>query len=257
MILAKQLSDTEILLDFGLPIQSTGVVASQFNVPGYTVQSLIVQTNNLKLILSTPIDVVDELWVIYTAFSSGAQLFSIIPQGQASQVKSFEVLVASYGASEANPQVYNLPSTEFTPTLGDFIDAFTLEEAIKITNPANSAAVSPNELKFLRAVEDAEALWNSELINATAASMLVLSPGKRRSLLTIARYLLDAHCPRPFVVEAYKEVIRNLKATSGEVANIEDQFTGIDDFFYFANQNRCGPQSCCNTGLAPSSMYII
>jgi len=235
-IRARLQNDREILVDFGTPVLSMGVQAQQFEVTGSQVSHVTFSSDQYAVLTlqSNPPD--GELWLLYQATNGGAQILRTAPVPE--PVLSFEVLVTEPGAT----QQYDVTNTSDLPTLGDFIDAYTLKEAIEITT--NSAeAQQPDELKFLRAIEDAEALWNAELLMAPAASRLLLNPGKRRSLLTIARYYLDqAGCPRPHVTAAYTEVLRAIRSATGSGG---DSYTGDDSDFFFFGTESCGGQGSC------------
>jgi phage gp36-like protein len=250
MITANQKSATEIVINFGSPITSAGITPGQFIVEQNSVTAIAWGYDSVLLTLSDALSS-NETWVEYAKDVGPAQIFSTAPELRT--VESFEVLVISQGLAGSDPQVFNVASTSHRPTLGDLINAYGLDEAVKLTNSGDSTATQPDELKFLRAVEDAEALWNSELLNASAASLLVINPGKRRSLLTITRYLLDSHCPRKHVVEAYNEVIRNLQQLTG-VTPPGTAYIGDDtDFFYFGNRTE---PSSCGCGVYPIDQYL-
>jgi phage gp36-like protein len=253
MISARAQNSNEILIDFGSPVVSTGVLPSQFSVTGSTVNSVTFLGNQYAtLSFSSPLPF-GETWLEYTSPINGAQILRV--GGWSSDpanafVKSFEVLVLDLSTEE--PAIYNVANTLDLPELGDFIDAFGLEEAIRITNAHSNSATQPDELKFKRALEDAESLWNSELLGASAAALLTLNPGKRRTLLTIVRYFLDSSCPRKHVIEAYNEVIRNLQRASSGGGSIDEEFTGLDEDFFWYEKTGCDTCSCKPTGIYDS-----
>jgi hypothetical protein len=232
-ISARQTTTNTILISFGSPITQTGINAAYFSLSTGVIQSLLWGHDEVTLTTVDPITE-PEVWCNYTATVGGAQIIRTV--GAMEPVLSFEVLVLGLGLSGNDPQTYSVLSTEYRPTLSDYIEAFTLEEAIAATNPADSSATQPDELKFLRAVEDAEALWNSEAYAINAAGLVALNPGKRRSLLAITRYMLESFCPRPHVLAAYNEVLKTLRAVSSSTTAPGDQYIGDDgDFFYFSN----------------------
>jgi hypothetical protein len=234
MIRAK-LEDLEVLVDFGTPVISTGVLPSQFQVTGAPVVGVTFSGDQYCRLALGKTPPAGDLWLTYEATSGFAQVLRTA--GTAGAVLSFEVLITELSAPEA--QTYALSNTEGLPTLGDFIEAYSLREAIEITNSGDATATQPDELKFIRAMEDAEALWNSEVLAASMTSQLLLFPGKRRALLAIARYLLDqSGCPRPHVIAAYQEVLRNIRSTTA--GGSPGAYTGDDDFFYYGVQPCCG-----------------
>jgi phage gp36-like protein len=248
MIKAYLQNINEVLIDFGQVVSNFGVSHGAFTINNSFVGQALSFSQDQFALLSLGQGALPqgELWLTYAAGTAGAQIIAL---STGVSIKSFEVLVLETNTQES-PQVYNLGNTSQGPTLGDFIEAYGLREAIEISNPGSSSATAPDELKFIRAFEDAEALWVSELVNASAASLLVLSPGKRRSILTIARYFLDSACPREFVIKAYEEVIRNLRATVSGISNPETVYTGGDaDFFYYEDQH-CGGCGGCGVGNA-------
>lgn len=253
MITAVLQNTNELLIDFGAVVTNFGISPGQFTLNGTQAATSITFSNDqfATAVFTLPLPQ-GELWLSYDAPSAGAQIIST--GASAVAIRSFEVLVLeTAGTSPA--QMFNISNTAVGPTLGDFIQAYGLKEAIEISNPGSSSATQPNELKFLRAFEDAEALWTSEVLNASASSLLVLNPGKRRTILTIARYFLDSACPRDFVVSAYEEVIRNLRATISGVSNPDTVFTGGDDFFWYEGSGCSSGCGGCGSGNPSPEFY--
>lgn len=251
-IICKQIAEDKLLIDFDRPVQPLGIANFMFVIPGFSVTSVSFQTTSAEVQLGGTIFSGQEVWVTYV----GDPQIYFVTSGTPELVKPFEVLATVWGNAQTDPRVYAPESTSELPTIGDFIEAFGLKEAIEITNPDDRDAQTPDELKYLRALEDAEALWNSELYNATAGALLVLNPGKRRTLLNFVRYFLDIHCPRKHVVSAYEESIRNIRAVSGTTGQVVlDAFTGTEDFFYYGNKpcnHSCG---CVTVGDTIYDVY--
>jgi phage gp36-like protein len=201
-----QTGTTRILLDFDLPIL-------QLNIP----QTFYV--NDALVGPITPGPSLDSLWIegvesgplgdlqlSYVAAVPTPLLYLAGP--------STERLVNSFSIPVTIEQIASetgvLANTGLSPVLGDFIDAYGLEEAIVISNPDNALAKAPDEFKFLRAFEDAEALWNTYLLAVNSANKSVISAGKRRTILIFARYFLDSRCRRKSVTADYEAAIESM-----------------------------------------------
>lgn len=252
MISARLKTGNLVSVDFGQPVkvQNGPLLVSQFLVNDVQILAISdLQPDNLiELTLSSPL-ASGESWLEFIpAAAVGPQIVTLL--GVPTQVLAFEVLVLD--TTPVDSQVYSVLNTGLTPSVGDFVDAFGLREAIDISNPHDSNAKQPDDARILRAIEDAEATWNSELLNAPLAGQLVLQAGKRRTLLTIARYFLDSHCPRKHVVDAYLEVIRNIKATVAGTTTVgvidPNVYTGTDDFCFEYNDpcNNCNDSCVTN-----------
>jgi hypothetical protein len=248
MAIRAKLQDLQVLIDFGAPVVNMGVGFQQFEVTSTSVIGATFAGDQYCTLTlgATPPD--GELWLYYTAQSQGAQILKLTTPSEA--VKSFEVLITESKVPDA--QQYNVANTTERPCLGDFIEAYTLKEAIDITNSSPNAT-QPDELKFIRAIEDAEALWNQTVLTSSMSSQILLAPGKRRALLTIARYYLDqAGCPRPHVTAAYTSLLNQISSTTGGIGT--DPYIGDDGDFFWYSDNPC--QGCGCPGLNPKpSMY--
>lgn len=252
MISARLINTQTVVVDFGQPvkIQNGPLAPDAFLVNSASVVSVAAYDeadNILQLQLDKPL-LAGESWLSYSpAPATGPQLVTIV--GVPTQVLPFEVLILE--GSPANPLGYDVLHTQETPTLGDFIDAYGLREAIDISNPNDRNAKQPDEIRIIRAIEDASAVFASEIAAAPLAGLLILNAGRRRTILTIARYFLDAHCPREHVVKAYEEVIRTIKATvAGTTTSVGVAdplaYTGTDDFEFYYNEP-CPCNSSCVT----------
>ncbi len=240
-----QLGSNQILLDFEKPIIQSGTALFKINgvdnfiaAPGPTTDSLLV---------SSPVFVsdLDDIWLSYTKDPLAPKL--LYTTGTSPTVDSFStlVLVNNLG-SQGTTSVLN---TALAPLISDFIDAYGLLETITITNPENSAATSPDEYKLIRALEDGEALYNSYITGDAAASKVSITAGKRRTVLTFARYFLDSRCRRKNVTEDYEKAVLALEVASASVIipPNSDLYTG-EELAYSSKEcflkSNCG----CNNG---------
>jgi phage gp36-like protein len=198
-----KVNNNQILLDFERPIL-------QINLPNFLV--------NDTLQIASPGPTSDSLWVncpsfpsllddIDLEFKTGTLLYLTGPAADRI-VKPFLISVVLHSF---NPETQAVANTLVIPSVGDFIEAFGYEEAVSITNPENALATSPNEYKLIRALEDAEALFNSYVANEPAAKNVIVFPGKRRAILNFARYFLDTRCRRQNVTDDYLRSIKELK----------------------------------------------
>lgn len=251
-ITARSLTPQSLLVDFGKPITLVGGTPVFLINGSPSVSVTPGDSDNLLVIGLASALAGGESWLEYVPaplrVSPAPPAPTILTTvGTPTVVSGFEVLI--FETSVASPNTYSAINTSATPTLGDFIEAYGLREAIEISNSQDSAATQPDEIRVMRAIEDAESLWNSELVNAPLANLLVINPGKRRTLLTIARYYLDVNCPRKHVIDAYNEVIRNIRLASSQVSvpilppGVEG-YTGADDFEFYYNEG-C-PDRCCD-----------
>ena len=102
-------------------------------------------------------------------------------------------------------------------TPDDFILAYGLKEAIQITNMDNADAVQPNTDKLWMAIQDASALIDNYIDQASRGGKLLISSNRRRTALIIARYYLDAIRRREDVKQDYELAIKEIeRATSME-----------------------------------------
>ena len=95
-------------------------------------------------------------------------------------------------------------------TPDDFILAYGLKEAIQISNLDNADATEPNTAKIWMAIEDAVALIDNYITQATRAGKLLISSSRRRTSLIIARYYLDTVRRREDVKNDYEMAIKEL-----------------------------------------------
>ena len=95
-------------------------------------------------------------------------------------------------------------------TPDDFILAYGLREAIQLTNIDNADAIEPNTDKMWMAIEDAAALIDNYINQASRAGKLLISSNRRRTCLIIARYYLDTVRRREDVKSDYEMCIKEL-----------------------------------------------
>lgn len=196
----------KILLDFQRPILYNALVTFSINnTPGFI--ALPGPNSDTLEIAAGPYTELDDIYISYTADLANPFLYLNGP-ANSRLISSFETLVT---IQSSDPVSGNVLNTTQTPLLADFINAYGLTEAILITNPEDSLASSPDEYRLLRALEDAEALYNSYVTVEAAANNLIITAGKRRTILTFARYFLDSRCRRKVVTDDYNKAILELE----------------------------------------------
>jgi len=99
-----------------------------------------------------------------------------------------------------------------TATPDDFILAYGLREAIQVTNLDDGDATQPNTDKLWMAIQDACALIDNYIVQASRAGALLISSNRRRTALIIARYYLDSVRRREDVKEDYERCLKELAA---------------------------------------------
>ena len=95
-------------------------------------------------------------------------------------------------------------------TPDDFILAYGLREAIQLTNIDDADAIQPNTDKLWMAIQDACALIDNYIVQASRAGKLLISSNRRRTALIIARYYLDTVRRREDVYKDYELAIKDL-----------------------------------------------
>jgi len=121
--------------------------------------------------------------------------------------------VASGGAS-GSVRDFSYPNferpTPRTATPDDFVLAYGLREAIQLTNIDDADAIQPNNEKLWMAIEDASALIDNYIQQASRGGKLLISSNRRRTALIIARYYLDTVRRREDVKSDYEQCITEL-----------------------------------------------
>ena len=105
--------------------------------------------------------------------------------------------------------IYDRPGPR-AATPDDFILAYGLREAIQLTNIDDADAIEPNTDKLWMAIEDAAALIDNYINQASRAGKLLISSNRRRTCLIIARYYLDTVRRREDVKSDYEMCIKEL-----------------------------------------------
>jgi len=95
-------------------------------------------------------------------------------------------------------------------TPDDFILAYGLREAIQLSNIDDADAIQPNNDKIWMAIQDACALIDNYIVQASRAGKLLISSNRRRTALVIARYYLDTVRRREDVYRDYELAIKDL-----------------------------------------------
>jgi len=98
-----------------------------------------------------------------------------------------------------------------TATPDDFILAYGLREAIQISNLDDGDATQPNTDKMWMAIQDACALIDNYIVQASRGGKLLISSNRRRTALIIARYYLDSARRREDVKDDYERCITEME----------------------------------------------
>ena len=98
-----------------------------------------------------------------------------------------------------------------TATPDDFILAYGLREAIQISNLDDGDATQPNSDKIWMAIQDACALIDNYIVQASRGGKLLISSNRRRTALIIARYYLDSVRRREDVKDDYERCITEME----------------------------------------------
>lgn len=97
-----------------------------------------------------------------------------------------------------------------TATPADFIVAYGERETVQLTNLESPRATTVNYSKLNMAIQDACALIDNYVVQASRAGKLLISSSRRRTALIIARYYLDSVRKRKEVIEDYERAIKEL-----------------------------------------------
>jgi phage gp36-like protein len=243
MITARyKIGDSRILLDFDRPVFQSGIPQNFYVNDFQAVANTGPSTDSFWIEIPQPASNLDDLFLEYRPSTFPLLYLS----GPASDrvVKAFSKVVI---VEQISSELQNVTNTALSPIIGDFIDAYGLEEAIMISNPDNALATSPDEYKFLRAFEDAEALWATYLLAIDFANRAAINAGKRRTVLIFARYFLDSRCRRKNVTEDYERAIENLtkvNLTATGPSIDPTIYTGEDEIVY--GSSVCLPCNACH-----------
>lgn len=106
----------------------------------------------------------------------------------------------------------NRSSDPKNATVGDFVLAYGLKEAIQLTNIDDASATSVNTAKLQMAIQDANALIDSYIEQSGKSGRVLITSNRRRTALIIARYYLDTIRRREDVYKDYVESLKQLDA---------------------------------------------
>ncbi len=98
-----------------------------------------------------------------------------------------------------------------TATPDDFILAYGLKEAIQLSNLDDADAIQPNTDKIWMAIQDASALIDNYIVQASRGGQLLISSNRRRTALIIARYYLDSVRRREDVKDDYERCLTEIE----------------------------------------------
>jgi len=114
------------------------------------------------------------------------------------------------GGGYRNYPIQSRPNPR-TATPDDFILAYGLREAIQVSNLDDGDATQPNTDKIWMAIQDACALIDNYIVQASRGGRLLISSNRRRTALIIARYYLDSVRRREDVKNDYERCITELE----------------------------------------------
>ncbi len=97
-----------------------------------------------------------------------------------------------------------------TATPDDFVLAYGLKEAIQLSNLDDADAIQPNTDKIWMAIQDASALIDNYIVQASRGGQLLISSNRRRTALIIARYYLDSVRRREDVKDDYERCLTEM-----------------------------------------------
>ena len=117
---------------------------------------------------------------------------------------------AGVGGGYGNYPIKPRPNPR-TATPDDFILAYGLREAIQISNLDDGDATQPNSDKIWMAIQDACALIDNYIVQASRGGKLLISSNRRRTALIIARYYLDSVRRREDVKDDYERCITEME----------------------------------------------
>ena len=123
-----------------------------------------------------------------------------------------------------------------TATPDDFVLAYGLKEAIQLSNLDDADATQPNTDKIWMAIQDACALIDNYIIQASRGGKLLISSNRRRTALIIARYYLDTVRRREDIKNDYEMAITELD----RARNTQDNVVRPDPPWW---QDPCNPWS--------------
>ena len=124
-----------------------------------------------------------------------------------------------------------------TATPDDFVLAYGLKEAIQLSNIDDADAIQPNTDKIWMAIQDASALIDNYIVQASRGGQLIISSNRRRTALVIARYYLDTVRRREDVKDDYEKAITYI-----ERAMSMDNVVRPDQPWW---QDPCNPRRGC------------
>ena len=114
--------------------------------------------------------------------------------------------------------------------------AYGLKEAIQLSNLDDADATQPNTDKIWMAIQDACALIDNYIIQASRGGKLLISSNRRRTALIIARYYLDTVRRREDIKNDYEMAITELD----RARNTQDNVVRPDPPWW---QDPCNPWS--------------
>jgi len=106
------------------------------------------------------------------------------------------------------------PADPRAATPDDYILAYGLKEAIQISNLDDADAIQPNTDRIWMAIQDAAALIDNYIIQASRAGKVLISSNRRRTTLILARYYLDSVRRREDIKEDYERALETLDKAS-------------------------------------------
>lgn len=122
-----------------------------------------------------------------------------------------------------------LTGSPMSATPGDFILAYGEKEAVEISNIGEPTRSTPNYERIWMAIQDANALIDSYIRNASKNCVSLVSSNRRRTALIITRYYLDTVRRREDVQKDYEACIKELQGCDNGVPDREGDPSARDD----------------------------
>ncbi len=86
-----------------------------------------------------------------------------------------------------------------------------MKETVQLSNLDNADATQPNDERIWMAIQDASALIDNYIVQASRGGKLLISSNRRRTALAIARYYLDSVRRREDVKQDYERCITEIE----------------------------------------------
>lgn len=231
-----------VVLYFDSPVDNriaVPIVSFTINYGQYGVQTIVYSSDTMVTLgLDSDLSPQDEVFVTYEPpLDLDVCMRGPIPPGSNDIVKKRNAIRAFYRFAVRNSLTpdertdgtrnnsnlgstiggYGFPyqnrnSNPQSASVGDFVMAYGLKEAIQLTNIDDASATSVNEAKLQMAIEDANSLIDSYIEQSGKTGRVLITSNRRRTALIIARYYLDTVRRREDIYKDYVESLKQLDA---------------------------------------------